>query len=185
LAVQFASRAHTFLSWRNVAGVGAMLARFSARHRGEKKMAPSERDDEVRIRQLLHDHARAIAAKDAKAVHACYADDLVSYDLAPPLRLEGERALDPKDLQTWLDAWQGPLRTGSRELRIAIGGDIAYAHGLRRITGVRKSGEKIDVWFRATCGLRKWMGEWKIVHLHNSVPFYMDGSKQAATDLLP
>jgi PhnB protein len=148
-------------------------------------MAPSERDDEARIRQLLDDYARAIAAKDAKAVHAHYASDLVCYDLAPPLRLEGEHALDPKDLQTWLDAWAGPLRTDGRDLRIAIGGDIAYAHGLRRMTGARKSGEKIDVWFRATCGLRKVRGEWKIVHLHNSVPFYMDGSKQAATDLVP
>ncbi len=148
-------------------------------------MAPSEDDDEARIRQLLDDHARAIAAKDAKAVHAHYADDLVCYDLAPPLRLEGERALDPRDLQTWLDAWRGPLATDGRDLRIAIGGDIAYAHGLRRLTGTRKSGEKVDVWFRATCGLRKEQGQWKIVHLHSSVPFYMDGSKQAAIDLVP
>jgi ketosteroid isomerase-like protein len=148
-------------------------------------MAPSERDDEARIRQLLADYGRAIAAKDAEAVHAHYADDLVCYDLAPPLSLEGERALDPKDLQTWLDAWRGPLQTEGSDLRIAIGGDIAFAHGLRRITGTRKSGEKVDVWFRATCGLRRVLGEWKIVHVHNSVPFYMDGSKQAATDLVP
>jgi PhnB protein len=145
----------------------------------------SQRDDEIRIRKLLDDYARAIAAKDAEAVHAHYGDDLVCYDLAPPLRLEGERALDPKDLQTWLDAWRGPLRTDGRDLRITIGGDIAFAHGLRRITGTKKSGEQVDVWFRATCGLRKEKGEWKIVHLHNSVPFYMDGSKQAATDLEP
>lgn len=148
-------------------------------------MAPGERDDEARIRELLDDYTRAIAAKDAEAAHAYYSRDLVCYDLAPPLRLEGEPALDPKDLQTWLDAWRGPIRTEGRDLRIAIGGDIAFAHGLRHLSGTRRDGEKIDVWFRATCGLRKEMGEWKIVHLHNSVPFYMDGSKQAATDLVP
>ena len=148
-------------------------------------MAPGERDDEARIRELLDDYTRAIAAKDAEAAHAHYSRDLVCYDLAPPLRLEGEPALDPKDLQTWLDAWRGPIRTEGRDLRIAIGGDIAFAHGLRHLSGTRRDGEKIDVWFRATCGLRKEMGEWKIVHLHHSVPFYMDGSKQAATDLVP
>jgi ketosteroid isomerase-like protein len=28
-------------------------------------------------------------------------------------------------------------------------------------------------------------GEWRIVHDHSSVPFYMDGSYRAAVDLKP
>ena len=42
-----------------------------------------------------------------------------------------------------------------------------------------------DVWFRHTIGLRKIDGRWKIVHSHESVPFYMDGSDKAAVDLKP
>ena len=42
-----------------------------------------------------------------------------------------------------------------------------------------------DLWFRATLGLRKTGGTWKITHEHNSTPFYMDGSGRAANDLRP
>ena len=34
-------------------------------------------------------------------------------------------------------------------------------------------------------GFRKVDGTWKIAHAHTSVPFYMDGSFKAATDLNP
>jgi ketosteroid isomerase-like protein len=33
--------------------------------------------------------------------------------------------------------------------------------------------------------LRKTNGQWRIVHDHSSVPFYMDGSYRAAVDLKP
>ena len=32
---------------------------------------------------------------------------------------------------------------------------------------------------------RKIRGDWRIVHQHESVPFYMDGSYRAAVDLKP
>jgi ketosteroid isomerase-like protein len=38
---------------------------------------------------------------------------------------------------------------------------------------------------RTTVGLRKIDGKWLIVHVHESVPFYMDGSDRAALDLKP
>jgi hypothetical protein len=38
---------------------------------------------------------------------------------------------------------------------------------------------------RATIGLQVIDGEWLIVHAHESVPFYMDGSFRAAIDLTP
>jgi ketosteroid isomerase-like protein len=40
------------------------------------------------------------------------------------------------------------------------------------------------VWVRATVCCRKTDGKWKIVHEHQSVPFYMDGSYRAV-DLKP
>jgi PhnB protein len=42
-----------------------------------------------------------------------------------------------------------------------------------------------DVWVRATDCCRKIDDKWKIVHEHQSVPFYMDGSYRAAVDLKP
>jgi ketosteroid isomerase-like protein len=40
-------------------------------------------------------------------------------------------------------------------------------------------------WFRQTLCFRKINGAWTIVHEHESVPFYMDGSFRAAIDLKP
>ncbi|HVH07431.1 MAG TPA: nuclear transport factor 2 family protein, partial [Myxococcota bacterium] len=49
----------------------------------------------------------------------------------------------------------------------------------------RTEGPRTDVWVRATFGFRKLDGAWILTHEHRSVPFYMDGSERAATDLEP
>ena len=54
-----------------------------------------------------------------------------------------------------------------------------------RWTSTKTDGERVDLWFRSTVGLRRTGGEWQITHEHDSTPFYMDGSDRAATDLKP
>jgi len=53
------------------------------------------------------------------------------------------------------------------------------------MTGTKADGTKVDLWFRATACLARRAGTWKIVHMHNSVPFAMDGSGRALLDLKP
>ena len=62
---------------------------------------------------------------------------------------------------------------------------IAYAFGLRHMTGTKTDGERADLWFRATACLRREDSGWRIAHVHNSVPFAMDGSDRALLDLEP
>ncbi|MDD7940478.1 nuclear transport factor 2 family protein [Actinomycetospora lutea] len=45
--------------------------------------------------------------------------------------------------------------------------------------------EPFVLWFRSTYALRRRDGAWAIVHQHESVPFHMDGSFRAATELTP
>jgi hypothetical protein len=59
------------------------------------------------------------------------------------------------------------------------------ASALNHMTGTRTDGEHTDLWFRGTVCFRKTGGIWKIIHEHNSVPLYMDGTGKAATDLAP
>ena len=56
---------------------------------------------------------------------------------------------------------------------------------MRRLSGRKKSGESVDMWFRATATMAKENGDWKITHVHNSVPFAMDGSDKAELGLKP
>ena len=142
--------------------------------------ATLSRDDEA-IRGLILARSRALAAKDAAAVVDCAAPDMVCYSLAPPL-------VDPggaEGLEGWFATWDGPLGYELRDLTVAAGGELALVHGLAHLTGRKIEGAAVDLWFRLTLGLTKTAAGWKIVHEHESVPFYMDGSFRAAIDLAP
>src|SRR5262249_54579167 len=110
------------------------------------------------------------------------ADDIVTYDLAPPLAHYGS---DKAELQAWFDTWDGPISFTMHDLTVEIGGDLAVARGIAHMTGTKTDGVAVDLWFRATACFGRIGGVWKITHEHTSVPFYMDGSFKAAVDLKP
>jgi len=141
------------------------------------------REDEVAA--LLESYSAAIQSKDAEATIACYAADVVAYDLAPPLRIETEAIRDPSYIQEWFDSWDGTIESQGRDLEIVATERVAYAFGLRHMKGRKTDGTKVDLWFRSTACLRREDGSWRIIHLHNSVPFAMDGSGRALLDLKP
>jgi len=138
--------------------------------------------EEVAIRCLIDAWTRAIHAKDADGVADQEAEDLVAFALPPPLAVTGSNG---EGLQAWFDTWSGPIGYDLPHLNIAVAGDVAFGYGLAHMTGAKTDGEMVDLWFRCTLGLRKRSGAWKIVHLHESVPFLMDGSFKAAVDLKP
>ena len=136
---------------------------------------------EVAVRTVMAAWAQALRNKDAAGVTACQADDMVLYGLAPPL-VSGAGA---RSLQAWFDTWDGPIGYDFVDVTVAVGGDIAFSHGLSHMTGTKTDGEVVDLWFRHTLGLRRQDGGWKVVHEHESVPFLMDGSFKAALNLKP
>lgn len=139
----------------------------------------------ARIKAVLDEFTAALRNKDAAAAVAVYVDDAVVYDLAPPLSIEGQHLRNPAGIQTWFDTWASPIESKPHGLTIRVGGDIAYAFGLRHMTGTKTDGEQVDLWFRATACFVRRNGNWKIAHAHNSVPFAMDGSGRALLDLKP
>ena len=142
---------------------------------------PAGATAEAQIRALIDDWANALRAKDASAVMAHYAADRVIFDLAPPLI----SAADAEGLRAWFATWSAPLGYEIRDLNITVGNDVAFGHGLARMSGTKIDGGEADLWLRQTFCFRKVGDEWKIAHQHESVPFYMDGSFRAAVDLRP
>jgi PhnB protein len=134
------------------------------------------------IRAVIEDWANALRAKDAGRVTSHSAAGFVHFSLAPPL-ISDEAGT--KGLDAWFSTWQGPIGYEIRDLAVAAGGDVGFCHSLNRMSGTMTSGEKTDLWFRHTVCFRRIGGAWKIVHAHESVPFYMDGSFKAAIDLKP
>jgi PhnB protein len=135
---------------------------------------------EAQIRTVIDTWAEAIRNKDAGGVVRHHEPGFVHFSLAPPLK---STPADTKDLEAWFDTWRGPIGYEFHDLNITAGDDTAFSHALIRLSGTKVDGQANEVWFRHTFGFRKTGGGWKIVHEHESVPFYMDGSYKAAVDL--
>jgi ketosteroid isomerase-like protein len=142
-------------------------------------------DDETQIRNLIGARAAALRARDPRAMVAPYADRVVVFNLAPPLRQPTD-ARDPGPVERWLATFDGPMDCEVRDLEITVGGDVAFCTGLKRLSATPAGqDEAFDLWYRVTLGLRRTGGTWQITHEHESVPFEMDGSFQAAVTLRP
>ncbi len=139
--------------------------------------------DEAAIRAIFESIEKAHHDKNAAAIVAPYATNALVCDLSPPLAHHG---MDLAAKQAWLDSWVGPIEIASRDFAIAVSGDSAFCYGYRSMSGTPKAaGRRVSFWMRATVCLRRDAGSWKIVHEHDSVPFYMDGSLRPAFDLQP
>jgi uncharacterized protein (TIGR02246 family) len=141
--------------------------------------------DDTAIRKIIAERARAIHDRDAEAAVRYYSDDVVNFDLAPPLAYRGREATDPAELKSWFDSWGGPINLTFHQLAVHRADGVAFAHGLMRMTGPRTDGTQTDVWVRITLGLVEHDGAWRIVHEHQSFPTKMDGSGLSASDLKP
>jgi len=138
-------------------------------------------EEEV-IRHLLATTCQALHDKNLDAWTAHFAADVVVCDLAPPL---ARRGIDPASIEAWFQTWDGAIGYKLHDLQVTAGETVAFAARLAHMTGTKTSGEKVDLWYRTTDCLEKREGRWLVVHRHESVPFYMDGSYRAAIDLKP
>ena len=142
-------------------------------------------NDEREILALLRAQEDATARGDAAGVIAPLADDVVNYDLPPPLEYRGAAARDADGLNQWFDTWDGPVTVELADPTIIVDGNLAVVFGHSRMRGHKKQSGPVDSWNRRTVVLRRTDDAWRIVHEHNSYPVKMDGSGQAATDLEP
>jgi len=133
-------------------------------------MATPHAADEVGIRQLIDKLAEAIRAMDFEGLRACFAPDMVSFDVGgPPLQTVGAEA----KLKNWEMAFsmsQGPLDYEIRDLTITVGDGVAFGHSFNRFSGTSENGAAIGPWVRYTAGFRKIGSDWFIAHDQVSVP---------------
>jgi ketosteroid isomerase-like protein len=145
----------------------------------------SERDDaaEADIRRHVDRLIELLHLKDLDALALLYAEDVVSFDVEPPLQHLGRAA----KMRNWAKAFGFFAELGYelRELSVTVGDDVAFAHGFGRLSGTLADGSvAAGMWVRATFCLRRIDGEWLIVHDQASVPFDIRTGK-GVTDLEP
>lgn len=142
-------------------------------------------NDEAAIRALIEARNAAVYVGETQRAIAPLSQDVVAYDLQPPLQFVGAAARDADALAQWLATWEGPVSIEMPDPVISIDGKLAFAHGLSRMQGTKQGYGTGELWYRSTLCLKRIAGAWSIVHEHNSVPMKMDGSGLAATDLRP
>lgn len=142
----------------------------------------SNEQDRTAIRKAIEDWSEANRNKDAGKVATFFANDVVFFDIAPPLKHSG---FDRDALAKWFASWDGKIGYEVTDQVITVSDTLAMARSIDHMTGKKLDGEKVDMWTRSTVCFRKDGGQWKVVHVHNSVPLMMDGSNKAATDLNP
>lgn len=142
-------------------------------------------NDTDAIGALVEARADAMRRKDAAAATALLADDVIAFEMVPPLALPPGAAKDEALLAAWFASWDGPIEIEVRDLVIHAGGDVGYCHSLNRLTGTRVGGARTDIWMRSTLGFERAAEGWRIAHGHTSVPFDPADGFRARLDLKP
>lgn len=130
-------------------------------------------DLEQELRDLVAERVAAVRAKDTAPLAARMADDVIEYDVLPPLRSAGSQAL-VEGTQAWFDGYATDIDYTVHELTVAADGELGCCWFLYHVAGTLTAGAEVDMWVRATLCCRRIDGQWRIVHDHESVPFDAD-----------
>ena len=163
-----------------------LIALASVTANGQTKDAAPANEDDVAIKEIrgwLDRWTKAFAAKDVDAIMALYADDVIAYDIVPPLQYAGKAEYRSDYLQ-FLSQYADNVKVEVRDLHVGANGDLGYAAGLELISGTLKGGHKSEVWVRFTSLFRKSGGRWLDFHDHVSVPADIESGK-AMLELKP
>jgi uncharacterized protein (TIGR02246 family) len=142
-----------------------------------------ENTGENEIRGWIDRWTKAFSAKDVDSVMELYTEDVVAYDIVPPLQYIGKPAYRA-DYQQFFSQYDDNLRVELRDLHVGTSGEIGYATGLEMISGTLKRGQKSNIWVRFTSLFRKVNGKWLDFHDHVSVPVEIESAK-ALLELKP
>jgi uncharacterized protein (TIGR02246 family) len=127
-------------------------------------------NEEAAIRRLIQDWASAIRVKDLGGVVARHTDDVLMFDVPPPVAVRGIAAYG----ETWPPFFtaltQGEAAFDIVELSITAGDVAAFATALLRCGSAKELAKDGAARLRLTLGLRKVDGAWHIAHEHHSFP---------------
>lgn len=133
-------------------------------------MVVSRKREEAVIRRLIKDWASAVRARKLRDVVAHHTDDMVMFDVPPPVAVRGISAYR----KTWAPffRWQSE-ENGTFDivkLDITAGDTVAFATALLRCGSKAELAKNNRPRLRLTIGLRKVHSTWKIAHEHHSFP---------------
>jgi uncharacterized protein (TIGR02246 family) len=133
-------------------------------------MAANASNEEAAIRRLIEDWASAVCARNISGVVAHHTDDVLMFDVPPPVAVRGMAAYR----ETWPPFFkaqtEGKAAFDIVELNVTAGDTVAFATALLRCGSAEELAKDRAPRLRLTLGLRKIDGAWKFAHEHHSFP---------------
>ena len=128
----------------------------------------TETKNESEIRDLIENWAKAVREKNIEGILANHSSDILMFDVPPPIQSKGLEEYG----KTWdlFYSWDREGVFDIEEMNITAGDDVAFASALMKCAGTDENGNREELDFRLTVGLRKIGGHWMITHEHHSVP---------------
>src|SRR6476620_9036450 len=95
---------------------------------------------EAEIRAYLNEFAKAIHAGDLSRIMSFYADDIVAFDMMPPLQFKSKSEYQKAAWQEcFTDYFDFPVDFEHHDLRVHANGDVAFSHSLLHMKGRGKN----------------------------------------------
>ena len=123
--------------------------------------------DENALRRSLHEIVRRHQV--LRSVFRIMSGELIQIVVPPPIQSKGIEAYR----KTWDLFFSWSKASGVfdiSEMNITAGNDVAFVTALMHCAGTEANGDKIELEFRLTIGLRKIDGQWIVMHEHHSIP---------------
>jgi len=125
--------------------------------------------DESAIRDLVENWAKAVRTRNFDGILANHSPDMLMFDVPPPVQSKG---IEPYK-RTWDLFFSWSQDSGVydiTEMNITAGNDVEFVTALMRCAGTEANGNKTELEFRLTIGLRKIADQWTVMHEHHSIP---------------
>jgi uncharacterized protein (TIGR02246 family) len=133
-------------------------------------MAVNVKNEEALIFDLIQRWASAVRAKDISGVLDHHTDDVLMFDVPPPVAVRGISAYR----ETWPPFFnaltEGKGAFDIVEMQVTAGETVAFATALLRCGSREELAQDDTPRLRLTIGLKKVDGAWKIAHEHHSFP---------------
>jgi uncharacterized protein (TIGR02246 family) len=126
-------------------------------------------NDELEIRKLIEQWAKAVREENRAAIRADHDPNILMFDVPLPFF---SRGLDDY-MATWerfFSSSERPVAFAFHDVQVTCGQEVAFATAVGRCVNIDTSGKREPLEFRLTMGLRKIDGRWRVMHEHHSLP---------------
>lgn len=135
------------------------------------------------IRRQLESFVKAFKNKDLELMMSLFSQEMVSFDIIPPLHYVGAESYR-KVWQETFSLFEDPIDIELSDIQIVADAQVAFSYCFLHLSATLTNGRKTDFWERLTCCFQKIDDRWQILHEHVSLPINLQ-TGQAAMDLLP